>query len=86
MVYECLLPWWLATLDEEEVNMSGKASGESLNAVVIQDSPNKAATDDRSVSPIATKVLISRGLLSRLSGVLNASLDAAYRPAATGWT
>lgn len=32
------------SVDEEEVNMSGKASGESL----IQDSPNKA---DRSVSP-----------------------------------
>ena len=151
---------------EEEVNMSGKASGESLKAVVIQDSPNKA---DRSVSPIAKKVSFlgmqldavpsrsgrplpaigadptaisepanwlshkglissrqlpplahsgeemlgshtsllsgssqlpsqfgsanslpvpdprhSKGLLSRLSGALNASLDAAYRPAATG--
>ena len=28
---------------EEEVDMSGKASGESMKAVVIQDSPNKAA-------------------------------------------
>ena len=126
---------------EEEVNMSGKASGESL----IQDSPNKA---DRSVSPIAKKMSFlgmqldavpsrsgrplpaigaisepanwlshkglissrqlpplahsseemlgshnslpvpdprhSKGLLSRLSGALDASLDAAYRPAPTG--
>ena len=150
------------SVNEEEVNMCGKASGESL----IQDSPNKA---DRSVSPIAKKVSFlgmqldavpscsgrplpaigadpmaisepanwlshkglissrqlpplahsceemlgshnsllsgssqllsqfgsanslpvpdarhSKGLLSRLSGALDASLDAAYRPAATG--